>query len=176
MGSPGTALAGNAVILNCLGEQVWIATTPPSTPWYSGTHAECHKILNQSLLYDLCLVSRRFHAEFSPFLYRHVRVIANGQGLQALGNPGRFRSTRSISCSGPAVAQDINNCIVELLPLMPSLESFRYSASHRGVRHGSNIPTAGPMCLSRRPHCNCCPDPPSKAYVSTTPKTQHGAC
>lgn len=177
MGSPSTAFAGNAVILHCLGEQVWITTIPPPLQLRrTQVLIERRKILNQSLLYDLCLVSRRFNAEFSPFLYRHVRVIANGHGLQALGNPGRFRSTRSISCSGPAVAGEINNCIVELLPLMPSLECFRYRASHHGVRHGSNITTAGLMCLSRRPHCNRCPDPPSKAYTSSTQRTRHGAC
>lgn len=89
------------------------------------TLIRCPQIQNQALLRDLCLVSRLFHDEFSPWLYRDVRVV-DGHGLGALDNPDRLRHTRSISFCGQTGGEKANETLAGLIPLMENLESFRY--------------------------------------------------
>ncbi|KAK7953522.1 hypothetical protein PG988_014216 [Apiospora saccharicola] len=98
------ALAGNSVILSCLGDQ----------------------IQNLALLHSLCLVNRQFNVEFSPFLYRHVEI-RDGPGLRSLVNPsGCLRYAKEISFSGELTANEANETFRRILPSMKRLEAVNW--------------------------------------------------
>ncbi|KAK8034850.1 hypothetical protein PG993_009845 [Apiospora rasikravindrae] len=98
------ALAGNSVVLSCIGNQ----------------------IRDLALLHSLCLVNRQFNVEFSPFLYRYVKI-NNDQGLHSLAeSTGCLRYTKEISFSGPLTGSKANDVFREILLSIARLEAFNW--------------------------------------------------
>ncbi|KAK8066161.1 hypothetical protein PG997_012908 [Apiospora hydei] len=99
------ALAGNSVVLSCMGNQ----------------------IRSLQLLHSLCLVNRQFNVEFSPFLYRHVEINDDRELSSLAEATGCLRYTKEISFIGPLTGSKANEVFRRILPcIIARLEAFNW--------------------------------------------------
>ncbi|KAH7420129.1 hypothetical protein BKA64DRAFT_33770 [Cadophora sp. MPI-SDFR-AT-0126] len=89
----------------------------------------CENIQSHRLLYDLCLVNRRFNTLFSTSLYRHVHIRSNNELKGLLGNTHLTHIRRLTITEGAqhwSSALTVNELAQQLLEKMQDLKAFTW--------------------------------------------------